>query len=878
MAAILDASAQLAAIIESSDDAIVAEDVNGVILTWNRSAERIFGYAPDEAVGQPRRLIIPLDRQSEEEAVAVRIRHGDLVDGYETERLRKDGSRVPVSLTVAAVRDEQLRVIGLTTIARDISDRRRADAALAVADAHQTDLQQRLVALVAASGTLFGSPKLTDMMPAVIVLARTLIPADGYAVWRHDGAVGSWHIGASFGLSDRFSTRVIDVYQDSQAAAAAFTELLLVEQVDTMPRLQHRLDAYREEGIRSMLAVPLTINRRTSGTLVFYYRSRHTFSEVEVQTARALGTMSAAAIAAAELYEERRRTRDDTERTNQQTRYLAEAGAALASSLDYEATLRTVASLAVPHMADWCAVDIIDDQGTTRRLAVAHVDPAKVDLVRTFRERYPDTAESPGTIAHAIRTGAPVMIADVTDAMLVQSARDDAHLRALRELAIRSYICVPMAVHGRTLGAITFVSAQSGVRYTASDFAFAQDIAYRSALAVDNARAYRQANAANRAKDEFLATLSHELRTPLNAVLGWARMLRTGTLSEAKMTRAFEVIERNAMAQLGLVEDLLDLSRIIRGQFRLDVQPLRLAVAIDAAVEAVQLAATAKGILVEVCAAGDAGLVLGDAARLQQVVWNLLANAIKFTPRGGRVTVSVARMDGHVAVAVTDTGEGIDPDVLPYVFDRFRQGDSGMTRAHTGLGLGLAIVRHIVESHGGSVDVASPGRGLGSTFRILLPATNADRPAVTNARDTAAANRRDALPALDGLRALVVDDDRDTRELLAELLREHGMQVMVTSSGAACLDALDQEVPDIIITDIAMPGLDGFEMMEQVRGRTPERGGLVPAVALSAYARREDRERSLASGFEAHLSKPVDVEELIATIAMVAGPGAPHRS
>jgi CheY-like chemotaxis protein len=215
--------------------------------------------------------------------------------------------------------------------------------------------------------------------------------------------------------------------------------------------------------------------------------------------------------------------------------------------------------------------------------------------------------------------------------------------------------------------------------------------------------------------------------------------------------------------------------------------------------------------------------------------------------------------------------------VLPYVFDRFRQGDSGTTRAHMGLGLGLAIVRHIVELHGGNVDVASPGRGLGSTFRILLPATNADRQTVVPARETTLANRRDGLP-LDGLRALVVDDDRDTRELLTELLRARGMQVTATESGAACLDALDRDVPDIIISDIAMPGLDGFEMMDRVRRRPAERGGLVPAVALSAYARREDRERSLASGFEVHLSKPVDVEELIATIASVAGPSAAHHS
>ena len=747
-----------------------------------------------------------------------------------------------------------------------------AETALAAADARQLDLQQRLVALVAASGTLFGSPNLADMMPAVIVLARTLLPADGYAVWRQDVETGTWHIGASSGVSERFSQSIIDMYRGHKVEQVPFTDPLVAEDVDKVPMLEERLETYREEGIVSMLAVPLTIAGRASGTLVFYYRSRHDFSEVEVHTARALGTMAAAAIAGAELYEEQRRTREQAERANRQAMLLAEASAALASSLDYEETLRTVANLAVPHMADWCAVDIVDEQGATRRLAVAHIDAAKVELARTFRERYPDTSDVPGTITHVIRTGKPVMIPDVTDAMLVPAARDAEHLAALRQLAIRSYICVPMVVHQRILGAISFVTAESARHYTPSEFRLAQDLAYRSALAVENARAYRQANAANRTKDEFLAMLSHELRTPLNAVLGWTRMLRAGSVSgPTKMARAFEVIERNALAQLDLVEDLLDLSRIITGKFRLDVQPVRLSDAIDAAVEAVQPAATAKGILVDVQADHQADLVLGDATRLQQVVWNLMANAIKFTPRDGRVRVAVDRHDSQVDVTVTDTGEGIDPTVLPYVFDRFRQGDSGTTRGHTGLGLGLAIVRHIVELHGGRVDVASPGRGQGSTFRISLPAMSTDRPAVAPAgRDASTGRHRAAAHGLDGLRALVVDDDRDARELLSEMLRSRGMQVTVVASGAEGLAALDREVPDVIVSDIAMPDLDGFELMQRVRARPADRGGTVPAVALTAYARAQDTERSLASGFHAHLSKPVDIDELLATVARIA--------
>jgi PAS domain S-box-containing protein len=875
--AVTDAHAhRLAAIVEFSDDAIVSMDLNGVICTWNRAAERIFGYTAANAIGRRITLIIPPDRLSEEDEVISRIRRAETVDQYETIRRHKDGSLVPISVTVSPIRDGRGTVIGASKIARDIGDRRRADAALAAAQARQLDLQQRLVALVAASGTLFGSPKLADMMPAVVVLARTLIPADGYAVWRHDLATGAWHVGASSGVSDRFSQRIIDLYHGTRVADVPFTDPLVAEQVEKVPMLDEQLEAYRAEGIVSMLAVPLTIGGRGSGTLVFYYRSRHAFSEVEVHTARALGTMSAAAIAAAEMYEDQRRTREQAERSNRQSTLLAEMSAALASSLDYEATLRTVANLAVPHIADWCAVDVIDEQGATRRLAVAHVDSAKVDVARTFRERYPDNAESPGAITHVLRTGKPVMISKVTDAMLVQIARNEDHLRAMRELEIRSYLCVPMAVLGRTLGAITFVTAESDRHYTPADFRFAQDVASRAAFAVENARAYRQANAANRAKDEFLATLSHELRTPLNAVLGWTRMLRNGSLSGQKMTRAFEVIERNAVAQLDLVEDLLDLSRIITGKFRLDVRPVRLSAAIDAAVEAVQPAATAKGIAIDVLTDSRTDLVLGDAARLQQVVWNLLANAIKFTPRGGSVRVSVERPDEHVGqvdVAVADTGEGIEAAVLPYVFDRFRQGDGGTTRTHTGLGLGLAIVRHIVELHGGTVAVMSPGKGQGATFRISLPATSAVAPAEAPVgREPTMPGQSARVPLIEGLRALVVEDDQDARDLLSELLRGRGVRVTAAASGADALEVLDREIPDVIVSDIAMPGLDGFELIERVRKRPPERGGRVPAVALTAYARPEDRERSLLAGFQAHLSKPVDLEELLSTVANLAGP------
>jgi PAS domain S-box-containing protein len=736
----------------------------------------------------------------------------------------------------------------------------------------RTRLQRKLSTLIEASSLLLQSPRLDAVLPAAMTIAKDLIAADGYAIWRLHPPL-EWRIATSTGISDSFATSIIESFRGEPVTTLPFSEPLAVEDVAVLPMLTERRAVYASEGIRSMLVIPLKIGGSLSGTLVFYYRTLQRFDDIRTRMAGALGNLAAVAISTAELYEDQLRGRAEVERAHRQSAFLAEASVALGSSLDNEATLATVAQLAVPHIADWCAVDMLDKDGRLQQLAVAHVDPAKVEFARSFRERYPDDPQSPNSVHQVVRTGRPAMMSSIPDALLVAAARDEEHLRALRTLGLTSYICVPLVANGRTLGAMTFVTAESSRPYHADDVPFALAVAERAALAVDNARAYSELRAANRAKDEFLATLSHELRTPINAIMGWGQMLQQGVVDPARTAHAIDAIVRNAAAQTRLIEDLLDLSRIISGKFRLDVEIVDVGGIVAAALAAVEPAAHAKGLRLQTVA--DAGgRVYGDRQRLQQAVWNLLSNAVKFTPRGGRVQLQVLRVNSHLEIVVSDTGQGVPPDILPYIFDRFRQADSTSTREHSGLGLGLAIVRHIVELHGGTVEAASDGPGKGATFRLKLPLSVAkpaplDSPAPVHPAVptiTAGSLAVAELPDLAGTRILVVEDEADAREMVAYLLRQRNADVVAAASVEEALRELDARVPDVLLSDIEMPGRDGYELIRTVRLRAPEQGGSVPAAALTAYSRPEDRAKSMLAGFDAHLSKPVDLAELVATV------------
>lgn len=568
---------------------------------------------------------------------------------------------------------------------------------------------------------------------------------------------------------------------------------------------------------------------------------------------------------------------DSPQSREERALFLNELSRLIGSSLAYDRMLARCARLAVPLLGDLCAIDVQDADGTLRRAACAHVDSTKEGVAYEARARYGFSATAPGGVPAVLNSHRSALISPATASDLEQAAQNAEQLQLFQQLGVSAWMTVPMIARERAFGAVTFAITESDRRYDRTDLLFAEAVVNQIAVTGDNARLYRAAEAAreaaeaaSNAKDQFLSTLSHELRTPLNAVYGWATMLERGQLGEEQARRALQIILRNVNAQVRLIDDLLDLSQVTSGRLRLAVQPVDLRSVIEDALDGIRPAAEAKNIRLQPVLASPGGPVSGDPDRLQQIVWNLLSNAVKFTAKGGRVQVQLQRVKSHVEILVSDTGQGIQPELLPQIFDRFRQGDSSSTRAHGGLGVGLALVRHLVELHGGIVFAESPGEGRGTTFVVKLPLMIAN-PAEPPAEGTPAKHQNANAQSLVGLRILVVDNDPTAVDLNREILSQVGAEVRGCTSGAEALQILQEWRPAVLVSDIEMPGLDGYTLLRQIRALDPDQGGKTPAVALSAYNRPEDRVRSLRAGFNFHVSKPVEPNELTAIVASLAG-------
>ncbi len=698
---------RLAAVVESSDDAIISKDVDGIVTSWNAAAERMFGWTAAEMIGQSVRAIIPLDRYAEEDLVLLRIRRGESVEHFETVRQRRNGEQFDVSITVSPIRTPDGAIIGASKIARDISDRKRTERALLDARAEQADLRRRLTTIIDASGALLTSPQIDDVLPALLGVASEVLPADGIAVWHVQR--DEWRVAASQGLSPAFTARPGEATGEAALADGA---PLPLESIDD-PRLARRRLAFEAEGLQSALVVPLQPGIEMRACICFYFRTARRFGSVELESVSGLGRLASAVIATAFLYDDQRRRRLESE-------FVADIGASLARSRDLRNSLLRLAVLAVPLLADWCAVHLLREDGQLELAAAGGGAPDADGGLDELLRAPGDGADDEFSVERVMRTGASVVLARLTPG---DGGRSEARRRAVTLMGDVSLVCVPLVAHGRALGTLTFIRKADGRRTRDTlDLGFAQDLAYRVALSIDTIQAYEEVRTANRLKDEFLASLSHELRTPLNAIVGYAQMLKQGALADEKRGRAYDVLEKNATTLMQIVEDVLDISRIVTGKIRLTLQPMALGPLLQQSVDTVQPAADAKGVRLLLTRDETADVVVADSVRLQQVFWNLLSNAVKFTPRGGRIDVRVSSGEGACLVTVRDTGAGIDPGFLPFIFERFRQADTRYGRENGGLGLGLAIARQIVEMHGGTIDASSEGPGAGAVFRVSLPA------------------------------------------------------------------------------------------------------------------------------------------------------------
>ncbi len=670
------ARAHLAALVASSEDAIVSKTLEGIVTSWNAAAERLFGYTAEEMIGQPIIKVIPEELRYEEAEILAKLRRGERIERYETIRVHKDGSRLEVSLTISPVRDANGRIVGAAKIGHDIGARRRAERALKE-EANALETLNRVGQAVASQ------LELESIVQVVTDAAKDLTGA----------TCGAFSYSPTF--NGEGVVRSDDIRKDPRYGKNV--------PFPGMPS--------GHPPVCSCLAVPVRSHTgEVIGGLFLGHPECGVFNERAERLTLGLASQASIAMANASLFRALR-----------------------------------------------------DREGQLKEIAAE-------------REQF------------------------------LQSER-----------VARS-----------------------------------------------------EAERLSHMKDEFLATLSHELRTPLNAIQGWATLLRQREVSREDHDRGLETIERNVRAQAQIVNDLLDMSRIISGKIHLEVQPLQLHEIVNNAIDAVRQSAVAKDIRIHPLLDSSIGLVRGDPNRLQQVLWNLLSNAVKFTPQGGRVQVVLERVNSHVEIVVEDTGIGIRSDFLPYVFDRFRQADPTTTRRYGGLGLGLSIVKNLVELHGGSVRVKSPGEGQGSTFIVMLPVSHVRSEDVARIqRPSVMEDPLEAieLPRLDGVSVLIVDDEPDGRGLIARILEGRGARPTCATSAAEALEILAQTSFNVLLSDIGMAEMDGYELIRRVRALNSSGSAPIPAIAVTAYARPEDRQRSLLAGYQMHLAKPIEARELVAGIA-----------
>lgn len=727
--------------------------------------------------------------------------------------------------------------------------------------------ERRRAAGYAVTRVLSESPSLNEAAPRILQAVGDSLDWDVGAIWTVDQTaqllrcVAVWHRASvdvpEFSAATRRGTFAPGsglpgrVWADGRAAW-----ITNVRRDLNFPRAA----LAAREGLHGAFGFPVVLNAEILGVIEFFSRAIQPPDEDLLQMMAAIGHQIG-------LFIERKLAEEALRRSEVRYRFLAEAGAALAVLVDLESTLQTVARLAVPSFADWCVVDLAGEDPPLRRVAAAHVDPAKVSLARELDCRFPPNPGVTYHPLHVLRNGRPEIVGEVSDAWLAATARDEEHLGSMRELGLKSYLGVPLCVRGKTVGVVSFVVAESGRRYDAADLAVAEELARRAAAALENAQLYAALRETDRRKDEFLAMLAHELRNPLAPIANALHILKMPGVNSAVAERARGMMERQLQQLVRLVDDLLDVSRIMRGKIELRKQPIDLAVAVNRAIETVQPALTARGHELTISLSPAGVRLEADLVRLAQVIANLLNNAAKYTEPGGRIWLSAEQEGDNVVLRIRDTGIGIAPEMLPLVFDLFVQADRSLDRSQGGLGVGLSLVKNLVAMHGGSVQARSDGPGKGSEFIIRLPALPSPREPTDEGPFP-----RVAAPSVPSRRVLVVDDNADAAESLAVLLRLGGHQVRIAHDGPGALADAAAELPDLVFLDLGMPGMDGYEVARRIRQDPGLRRVIL--VALTGWGQEQDRRRTRETGFDHHLTKPADPEALHQLLAHSPAPPA----
>jgi PAS domain S-box-containing protein len=782
---------ELAAIVESTGDAVIGKSLDGRITSWNRGAERLYGYRAEEVLGRSMSLLVPAGEENSYPKLIERLQNGATTERYEARRRRKDGTQIEVSATASPIRDPAGQLVGVSVVARDITEQRWAEALL-------RESQERLH--LAMAGGQMGA------------WTREL---DGT-----DRTDWSPELEAIFGLSPG----------EFAGTEAAFFEFVLPEDRERLTRavvgaIENRTD----------YEIEFRFSPKGGGLRWMIGRGRATYDE-EGRPVRLAGI-------GVDITERKR--------AEEALQFLADASTALSALDDPDTTLRRLVRLAVPFFADLCGIDLVDDAGTIRRVASTHADPAGAELLRQVEERYPVRWEDAATPARVIRSGQPALISDVLPSYLEQVAQDAEHLEILRALDFRSILSVPLLGRDRVLGALSFAAAASRRRYGAADLAVAEDLARRTATALENARLYQEAREADRRKDEFLAMLAHELRNPLAPIRNAVALLALGGPTDPRLSRAREIIDRQVTHQARLLDDLLDVSRVARGMISLRRERLDLAAVVrETAEDSRGLFEAAEVRFQAALPEGPIGIE-GDRTRIAQVVGNLLQNAAKFTDRGGEVLLSLTTEGREAVITVRDTGIGIEPEMLPWLFETFTQADRSLARSRGGLGLGLALVKGLVELHGGQVRAASAGAGQGAVFTVTLPMSALPESAPAPIAPAGPVRAR---------RVLIIEDHGDAAHSMRDLLEAFGHTVRVACTGPEGVAAAREFAPEVVLCDLGLPGMSGFEVAAQLR-QAPE-FARTRLIALSGYGQDEDRRRAREAGFDRHLTKPVEIGTL----------------